>query len=447
MNTAVHILLIRMLMGASMALALGAAAWSAWSLWRGGARAVDRPMLWLCLAWVAFLWLTQPMAAFGLKFDAQALLPARALLYQLVLSGVGALLLAAARPEGGGLLGLWGGAQAVAFGLLLWSAKDGALGSLSEGAWWWAWFVVNASSGGLVVWRLWRAARRADTTRAWLALGAGVLALAIFVEDAFRAPIGLLTPTMVHFAFALYLLLVWIAAKGPLAIGDLPAGRDSVLGWRQVSIGSSGLEPAIEAVLADERQRIARELHDGVGSQLTQLLASLDPNDARQKAMMQGLEEVMLGVKMLVDEIYDQGQSLAQALGNLRYRLEAAFSRNGMDLVWDLQELDALEQMGGREAHEVLRIVQEAICNAMRHAQASTITVRTNLRPESGTLTIDVRDDGRGFKQRRGQPGGRGLLGMRERAAALGGSLQVFSAPGSGTCVRINLPVQVPQIS
>jgi signal transduction histidine kinase len=150
---------------------------------------------------------------------------------------------------------------------------------------------------------------------------------------------------------------------------------------------------------------------------------------------------------MLVDEIYDQGQSLAQALGNLRYRLEAAFSRNGMDLVWDLQELDALEQMGGREAHEVLRIVQEAICNAMRHAQASTITVRTNLRPESGTLTIDVRDDGRGFTQRRGQPGGRGLLGMRERAAALGGSLQVFSAPGSGTCVRINLPVQVPQIS
>jgi signal transduction histidine kinase len=93
---------------------------------------------------------------------------------------------------------------------------------------------------------------------------------------------------------------------------------------------------------------------------------------------------------------------------------------------------------------EILRVAQEAIHNVKKHAAATRLTVQLEYRPSE--VALEVRDDGRGFAQRDDgapadlPPGHYGLTGMHERAAAVGGSLEVQSAPASGTTVRLRAP-------
>jgi signal transduction histidine kinase len=86
---------------------------------------------------------------------------------------------------------------------------------------------------------------------------------------------------------------------------------------------------------------------------------------------------------------------------------------------------------------ELFRIAQEALANALRHAQAARLDVR--LLADDARILLEVEDDGRGFVARRAASGHLGLATMRERARALGGRLEIDSAPGQGTVVRLRL--------
>jgi signal transduction histidine kinase len=90
---------------------------------------------------------------------------------------------------------------------------------------------------------------------------------------------------------------------------------------------------------------------------------------------------------------------------------------------------------------EILRVAQEAIHNVNKHAGAKQLSVQLEYGP--GEIALEVRDDGRGFKaeeEAESPPGHYGLTGMRERAAAIGGTLEVTSEPGEGTAVRLRAP-------
>jgi signal transduction histidine kinase len=90
---------------------------------------------------------------------------------------------------------------------------------------------------------------------------------------------------------------------------------------------------------------------------------------------------------------------------------------------------------------EILRVAQEALHNVKKHAAAAHVWVRLEYGPAE--LALEVRDDGRGFAagdEANSPPGHFGLTGMRERAAAIGGTLEVTSEPGVGTTVRLHLP-------
>jgi two-component system sensor histidine kinase UhpB len=89
----------------------------------------------------------------------------------------------------------------------------------------------------------------------------------------------------------------------------------------------------------------------------------------------------------------------------------------------------------------VYRVAQEALGNALRHAEASNIDL--TLRSEEGQLVLEVRDDGRGFDRATRHTDSLGLASMEERALALGGRLDVESSPGGGTCVRLECPLKV----
>lgn len=189
-------------------------------------------------------------------------------------------------------------------------------------------------------------------------------------------------------------------------------------------------------ILGRERQRLMREMHDGLGGQLMSSLALAEAgNDADQEvvtALRDSLEELRLVILSL-----DPGATeVADLLAALRGRLEPTLQRRGIRFRWRVGEAPTPRRFGPEQMLSVLRIVQEAITNAVRHASPSAIEVAT--RVENGTLVVEVRDDGHGFPQplRRG----RGLGNMERRAEEIGAALRVASDAG-GTRVELRLPL------
>jgi signal transduction histidine kinase len=204
----------------------------------------------------------------------------------------------------------------------------------------------------------------------------------------------------------------------------------------------------INELLEEETRRIARELHDEAGQLLAGVYLALDnlakhaPDDtARRLATMRGyLEQIEMHLRRLAHELRP---AILDDLGlrpALEFLAEGFAGRTGMKVTvrgaCDRRLPPAIE-------NAVYRIVQEALNNAARHARASCVTVE--LRQGAGRLLCSVHDDGIGFDPeavlgRRAR--GLGLLGMRERLAPFGGTLQIHSAPGKGTEVRVTAPVE-----
>jgi signal transduction histidine kinase len=209
------------------------------------------------------------------------------------------------------------------------------------------------------------------------------------------------------------------------------------------------LERSRELSIVEERNRLARELHDAVSQKLFGLVlgaesaATLLDRDAGAAA----------------EQIAQLGELAQDALAELRgliFELRpASLDEEGLAATLRKQ-VDMLERVHGRaielritgaakaapeSAGEVLRIAQQALDNALRHADAERIELR--LQGRDGRLTVTVADDGVGFDP--AAPGLRsrrlGLTSMEERARALGGTLVVVSRPGEGTTVTLEVPL------
>jgi two-component system nitrate/nitrite sensor histidine kinase NarX len=202
-----------------------------------------------------------------------------------------------------------------------------------------------------------------------------------------------------------------------------------------------------QAVL-EERARLAREIHDG----LAQNLAFLKIQAAQmQYYLKQGkldrLETTLAATHQNLGEAYQEAR---QAIDNLRslpgtstrdwlLRIAREFeSTSGLKV--DTSDLRVERDLPGPLQAQLIRIVQEALSNVRKHAQAQCVKLSASEVGDS--LAIEVRDDGVGFDL--AQPGADaryGLLGMRERADRIGADLEVESARGSGTAVRLHLPL------
>lgn len=208
------------------------------------------------------------------------------------------------------------------------------------------------------------------------------------------------------------------------------------------------------AVLLQEAERrvIARELHDSAGQALTairinlQIIAQMAMSQESGEGRMTRiagktltladatLEEIRRAVSMLGPAILDD-VGLEAAVERL---CEDFGEREDLAIV---RELDVpAEGLSPALESVCYRVIQEALTNAARHAEASEL--RVGVRVEGAKISVEVRDNGRGFVpgEREGKIGGRGLVGMRERVELLGGTLQIEAAPGAGTAVRVELP-------
>jgi len=213
--------------------------------------------------------------------------------------------------------------------------------------------------------------------------------------------------------------------------------------------GSELLRRSIEAS-EQERRRWARELHDETLQQLAGLRVLLSGarrsgNPERMEtAMGAALELIGEGIADLRGLITDLRPAALDELG-AKAAIEALAVRvskqSGLEIVTDIRlsyEDGTAEHRHTTEVESTIyRLVQEAITNAVKHAHPTRVEVLVD--DGSGTVNVDVRDDGRGFDPE--QVGaGFGLLGMRERVILVGGTLDVRSEPGTGTTVNARIP-------
>lgn len=195
---------------------------------------------------------------------------------------------------------------------------------------------------------------------------------------------------------------------------------------------------------AQERARFNREIHDGLGAQLITALRGVERGALDKTQLAQTLQEGLDELRLLMDST-DLGQSLHQALAAWRNRWDPRLQALDMALHWSADPaLDGLE-LGSDATLQVMRVLQEAVTNAVKHARAHSVTVRAWLNPGAApTLALEVRDDGVGLLSGSGHPAGRGLGNMRQRAERLGAKLVVDNAPPpwTGTVVRLQLPLR-----
>ena len=256
-------------------------------------------------------------------------------------------------------------------------------------------------------------------------------------------------------------------ASIPLYFRDTPLGIMNVTSpsWRQltreelrllstianqvgIAIERARLaEESTRLARAEERARIAREIHDTLAQDLTAIALHIegglnqlerDPPRARER-----LEQALALCRMSLEEarrsVLDlrtlplAGKSLVEALGATG---RAFTSETGIRV--HLHADDAVRLPLRIEA-ELFRIVQEALANVRRHAHATEVAI--TMRQGDQRLALVVRDDGQGFDATAGHEGRYGLLGMRERARLLGGTLRVEGRAGRGTVVRVSVPL------
>jgi signal transduction histidine kinase len=202
-----------------------------------------------------------------------------------------------------------------------------------------------------------------------------------------------------------------------------------------------------EKLLAEERERLVREMHDGLGGQLVSVLSLVEADASADPRVAVGVRAALDDMRLVIDSLDPALQTLAGALGAARARFEPALVRSGVALEWQAGDLPRTPWLGPQDYLQVLRIVQEALVNVVRHSGASRVAVRSGtLAGEDGRkdIVIEVCDDGCGIDPARlGRAGSRGLRHMRERAARLAGSLRVEPldpGTGAGTRVALSLP-------
>jgi signal transduction histidine kinase len=253
-----------------------------------------------------------------------------------------------------------------------------------------------------------------------------------------------------------------------LSPDDLPV-LCAAANWTAIAISNARLHEQAQAAreqqaLLEERNRLARELHDAVTQSLYSIstlagawrrqieAGHLQPKKEQIEELGELAQQALREVRLLIYELRPTELEEEGLVGALYRRLETVEQRAGVQT-----RLQILDDAGrpfpvlspGRQAmvdfyrlptpveHGLYRITQEALNNALKHS--GTTTVNVCIRLGRSTLTLEIQDNGRGFDLARAQEAaaGFGLAGMRERAQHLGGRFSISSSPGVGTTVRV----------
>ncbi len=305
----------------------------------------------------------------------------------------------------------------------------------------------------IIIWALGRFAWWGHKTRSGEALliTIGVVVAILLAANDYLTVSGLLAPTRVYtLHLALPVLLITIGAlltirfvralrtaeAANLELAERLAEKERELAAHYGRMAEIERREASTA----ERQRIMQDMHDGLGAQLVSSLIVVERGTAQPSDVARLLRESIDEMRLAIDAFGQPETDLQGALANLRYRMEPRLRAAGIVLDWSIDE--AFEQVSPDDASslQVLRIVQEAMSNAIRHSRATRLSVRFDV--DRGGAHLSITDDGVGLPLA-GDRQGRGLDGIRRRAHALGGDAQIDST-SNGTTVSVRFPAHLP---
>ncbi len=198
-----------------------------------------------------------------------------------------------------------------------------------------------------------------------------------------------------------------------------------------------------ELAVVEERNRMAREIHDGLGASLSSLiiqseyLLQIAPKEdglrreirELKSTAEESIEELRRNLSMMRED-FELTQAVEDYVKTFsdRTQVPVRFQRSGFS-----------EKLSPDAQLALFRVLQEALNNAARHADPREVEVR--LMYDAGRVHLGVKDDGRGFDVRQRRPGHYGLLNMHERASRIGGELVIDSAPGAGAQITFSVPI------
>jgi len=253
-------------------------------------------------------------------------------------------------------------------------------------------------------------------------------------------------------------LLTTLAENISFAIESYQTGRQRALAenaLRQSHQQLRALAARLESLREEERTRISHEIHDELGQKLTGLKMDLHWLESRldqigDPRLRTALEDRIISASQLADQTMAAVQRIAAELrpamldslgliAALRYEAGQFQSRTGLRVKLDLPA-DNLK-VDSAVSTAAYRILQEILTNVARHAQATQVQVLLQLL--DGSLHLVVADNGKGLSpEALRNPKSLGLLGMKERAAMLHGNVRIEAAPGHGTTVRLEIPIE-----
>jgi signal transduction histidine kinase len=237
---------------------------------------------------------------------------------------------------------------------------------------------------------------------------------------------------------------------GPKAVGRL--GDDEIqlvrtlAGQLALAVRNARLAGRIVNAAESERRRIERNIHDGAQQELVALVARLAM--ARSAAAQGGLspdliDDMRLEAQQILSELRELAQGIHPSVlsdGGILEAVEDRCARLPLEVTLETSEGLRARRFGDNIEGAAYFFVTESLANVLKHAHATRTTI--SLTYDDGQLQLGVADDGRGFDPDTASTGG--LAGLRDRIRALGGTVTIASAPGSGTRVSASLPVSGP---
>ncbi|WP_281974467.1 sensor histidine kinase [Halobacillus litoralis] len=221
--------------------------------------------------------------------------------------------------------------------------------------------------------------------------------------------------------------------------------KQTELAQRMVTERAEDREKSLQEVVVQERNRLARELHDSVSQQLfaaSMMMSAINETSSQDwqatKKQMQMVEKMihqsqleMRALLLHLRPVALKNQSLSEGVEELLYELT---QKVPMDIDWSIEEL-TLDK--GIE-DQLFRILQESVSNTLRHAKATSLNVMLIERDHN--IILRVVDDGVGFDVEEGKSSSYGLQNMQERSFEVGGTLKIVSLKGQGTRLEVKVP-------
>ena len=260
--------------------------------------------------------------------------------------------------------------------------------------------------------------------------------------------IGIATTALVGLlAFYMYLMQnKALLASGQREQASLSRERDLLEKQvRERTASLAELATHLQNVREEERGHLARELHDELGALLTaakldvariksRLAGNLPEASERLEHLTSTLNTGIALKRRIVEDLRPSSLSHLGLVASLEILAREFGERSGLSIATDLENVE----LGGSAQLTVYRLVQESLTNIAKYAEASQVEI--SVHNFDSFITVDVKDNGKGFRLENIGPGSHGLAGMRHRVEAAGGKLTVASAEGSGTQVGAVLP-------